>query len=218
MKTPSIGNILVPTDRMKQWFVFLSLSLAVAVLSACERKSEIRVYRVSKAPLEEPGPPQQNPMPANAPSPSMPEGMTSTIPARDSAAPQIKWKTPEGWSQVPPSSMRYASFKAGSDGKIDISVVTFSGEGGSDADNVNRWRQQIGLPPADPATIASNIASVKAADTTFSSVDIAGDASRTVAAWTRRDNRVWFLKATGPKDAVEKEKPNFVKFVESVRF
>ena len=114
--------------------------------------------------------------------------------------------------------MRYASFKAGSDGKIDISVVTFSGEGGSDADNVNRWRQQIGLPPADPATIASNIASVKSADTTFSSVDIAGDASRTVAAWTRRDNRVWFLKATGPKDAVEKEKPNFVKFVESVRF
>ena len=30
--------------------------------------------------------------------------------------------------------------------KIDISVVTFPGDGGSDADNINRWRQQIGLP------------------------------------------------------------------------
>src|SRR5438128_6406773 len=112
---------------MKQWFVFLSLSLAVAVLSACERKSEIRVYRVSKATLEEPGPAQQNAMPANAPSPSMPEGMASTMPPRDSNA-QIKWETPQGWSEVPPSSMRYASFKAGSDRTIDISVVTFPGE------------------------------------------------------------------------------------------
>ena len=32
------------------------------------------------------------------------------------------------------------------------------------------------------------------------------------------DGRVWFFKATGPNAAVEKEKPNFVKFIESVRF
>jgi len=218
MKISSIGNILVPTDRMKQWSVFLSLSLVLAALSACEKKAEIKVYRVSKAPLEEPQPEQQSAMPTNAASPPMPGGLAPAVPARDSAAPQIKWKTPEGWTEVPPSSMRYASFKAGSDSKIDISIVTFPGEGGSDGDNVNRWRQQIGLPPMSPAAVASQVVPLKGADATFSTVDIASADVRTIAAWTRRDGHVWFVKATGPGAAVEKEKSHFVKFVESVRF
>src|SRR5438132_4911085 len=213
MKTPSIGNILVSTDRMKQWFVFLSLSLVLAALNACEKNAEIKVYRVSKAPLEESAPEQQNAAPTNAASPPMPGGMAPGMPSRDSAAGQIKWKTPEGWSEVPASSMRYASFAVGNEnGKIDISVVTFPGEGGSDVDNVNRWRQQIGLPPMNPAAVASQVASLKGADATFSTVDIAGADARTIAAWTRRDGHVWFFKATGSGDAVEKEKPNFVKF------
>jgi hypothetical protein len=138
----------------------------------------------------------------------------------DSGAPRIQWKTPEGWTEVPPSSMRYASFSAPAEdgGKIDISIATFPGDGGSDADNVNRWRGQIGLAPVDASTVTSQVAPLKTADTTFSTTDIAGDKTRTIAAWTRRDGRVWFFKATGPNVAVEKEKPNFVKFIESVRF
>jgi len=134
-------------------------------------------------------------------------------------APQIKWETPDGWTEVPPSSMRYASFSAPTEGgKIDISVVTFPGDGGSDADNVNRWRGQMGLAPIDVSAVTSQVAPLKTAETTFSTADIAGDKIRTIAAWTRRDGRVWFFKATGPNAAVEKEKPNFVKFIESVRF
>ena len=40
-------------------------------------------------------------------------------------------------------------------GKIDISIVTFPGDGGNDLDNVNRWRQQIGLPPADESALSA---------------------------------------------------------------
>jgi hypothetical protein len=196
----------------------LICSVALLWLLGCDNKSEIKVYRVSKAPLEESGPAQQNAMPANAPSPSMPGGLAPAMSSRDSAASQIKWKMPDGWNEVPPSSMRYASFQAGADGKIDISVVVFPGEGGSDTDNVNRWRQQIGLRPLDEAAIRSEIVPVKAGGATFSAVDIAGEVSRTLAAWTRRDGRVWFFKATGPSDAVEKEKPSFLAFVQSVGF
>jgi hypothetical protein len=144
----------------------------------------------------------------------------AAAPLGDSGAPQIHWKAPDGWTEVPPSSMRYASFSAPAEegGKIDISIVTFPGDGGSDADNVNRWRGQIGLAPIDANAVTSQIALLKTADTTFSTTDIAGANTRTVAAWTRRDGRVWFFKATGPNAAVEKEKPNFVKFIESVRF
>jgi hypothetical protein len=144
----------------------------------------------------------------------------ATMPPQDAGAPQIKWNTPEGWTEVPPSSMRYASFSASEadSGKIDVSVVTFAGDGGSDANNVNRWRGQIGLPPVDEHSVNSQVTPLKTADTTFSMTDIAGAKARTIAAWTRHDGRVWFFKATGPNAAVEKEKPKFVKFIESVRF
>ena len=144
----------------------------------------------------------------------------SAIPSTENSSnPQIKWQTPQGWSEIPPSAMRYASFNAGAgESKIDISIVTFPGEGGNDTDNVNRWRQQIGLPPMSPAAVATQVASMKTSDGNFSSVDIAGSNSRTIAAWTRRDGHAWFFKATGPTAAIEKEKQNFVKFVESVKF
>src|SRR6476660_5175329 len=144
----------------------------------------------------------------------------AAAPPQTTSAPPIKWKAPEGWTEVPPSSMRYASFSAPADegGKIDISVVTFPGDGGNDADNINRWRGQMGLAPVDANAVTSQVAPLKTEDMTFSTTDIAGDKTRTIAAWTRRDGRVWFFKATGPTAAIEKEKPNFVKFIESVRF
>lgn len=144
----------------------------------------------------------------------------AAIPPQNAGAPQIKWEAPEGWTEVPASSMRYASFTAadGNGGKIDISIVTFPGDGGSDADNINRWRGQIGLASVDASAVTSHVTRLKTADTTFSTTDITGAKARTIAAWTRRDGRVWFFKATGPNAAVEKEKTNVVKFIESVRF
>lgn len=196
------------------------VGLAFVTLVSCEKSSEIKVYRVSKAPLEESEPEQQSAMPANAPSPSMPGGMGAPqMPVRDSAAARVKWTKPETWNEVPPSSMRYASFSSGAGGdKVDISVVTFRGEGGSDADNVNRWRQQLQLPPMSAAGIATQITPVKSEGLTFATIDIAGPNARTLAAWTRRDGGVWFFKATGPGSAVEKEKENFRKFIASIRF
>jgi hypothetical protein len=135
------------------------------------------------------------------------------LPAPMSDKPQIKWDVPADWSPGPASAMRYASFATPSN-NVDISVVTFPGDGGDDLGNINRWRQQLGLPPAD----ANNIVPLKTGEATFSTIDIPGGSARTVAAWTRKDGRAWFFKLTGPSAGVEKEKPNFVKFVQSVRF
>ena len=91
-----------------------------------------------------------------------PSQMAAAAP-QTTSAPPIKWKTPEGWTEVPPSSMRYASFSAPADegSKIDISVVTFPGDGGSDADNINRWRGQMGLAPVDANAVTSQVAALK---------------------------------------------------------
>jgi hypothetical protein len=140
--------------------------------------------------------------------------------AQNSGAPQIKWKTPEGWTEIPPSSMRYASFKAaGENGaKIDISIVTFPGDGGSDADNVNRWRGQIGLAPVDEKRVAGLIVRLNAGNADFSTLDMTGGDSRVIAAWMRRDGRSWFFKMSGPGPLVEREKPKFFDFLRSIEF
>jgi hypothetical protein len=150
----------------------------------------------------------------------------STASITDSAAPpanldklQVNWDVPQGWSSAAASAMRYASFTAEEKGeKADISVATFAGNGGSDADNVNRWRQQIGLPAVEASALDSMIVPLRAGETSFSTVDMAGATARVVAGWTRRDGRAWFFKLTGPKSVVEQERAKFIAFLQSVRF
>jgi hypothetical protein len=149
-----------------------------------------------------------------------PSTATMPIPPQDSAAPQIKWKTPKGWTEVPPSSMRYASFSASGedDAKIDISIVTCPGDGGSNADNVNRWRRQIGLAPLDDKEISTMIGPMNAGSANFSTIDMAGGDSRVIAAWTRSTGRSWFFKMSGPGPLIEREKPKFFDFLRSIQF
>jgi hypothetical protein len=186
----------------------LSALIGVMLLGACERDDQqIKVYRVSKAPLESPRPPDA----------AMPTNVSSPATESRTPAPAIKWEVPEGWSPAPASSMRYASFTAEKNGeKADISVVTFPGDGGSDADNVNRWRQQIGLGPVD--SVDAIIIPLHAGEIHFSTVDIAGATARVLAGWTRHDGRTWFFKMTGPPAIVEQEKSKFMAFLQSVRF
>jgi hypothetical protein len=64
----------------------------------------------------------------------------------------VTWKVPEGWKQEPGSSqMRYATFRVDpKDPSLELTVVALGNEGqaGEILPNVNRWRGQIGLPPA----------------------------------------------------------------------
>ena len=137
----------------------------------------------------------------------------------DSDKPQIKWEVPAGWSPAPASAMRYASFAVEKNGeKVDISIVTFPGDGGNDVDNINRWRQQIGLPAVGAEVLKSMIAPVRAADVQIDSVDMSSANARVLAGWTRHGGHAWFFKMSGPPALIEQEKPKFVAFLESVRF
>lgn len=149
------------------------------------------------------------------------ETSNTTIPSppENSDKPQIKWDVPAGWSPAPPSAMRYASFTVEKNGeKADISVVTFPGDGGSDVDNINRWRQQIGLPAVGPEVLQSLITPVHAGDVHIDTVDMSGASTRVLAGWTRHAGRAWFFKLNGPPVLVEQEKPKFVAFLQSIHF
>src|SRR5262249_10536321 len=61
--------------RFKEVIVLLCFSAALLV--SCEKNSEIKVYRVSKAPLVESAPQQQDAMPTNTAAPRMPGSLAS---------------------------------------------------------------------------------------------------------------------------------------------
>lgn len=138
--------------------------------TGCNKKPEIQVYRLEKAPMEADastvattvGPggagstnsggsaampaPAAGAMPPMAGMPGMPGGAAAVPPAE---MPATTSTPPAGWVSQPPSAMRLASFLAkGADGAVvDISLVTLGGAAGGVLENVNRWLNQLGQPP-----------------------------------------------------------------------
>jgi len=122
--------------------------------------------------------------------------------------------------------MRAASFRvAGKDGKqADVSVIPLPGLAGSDLDNVNRWRGQVGLPAVSDAELVKLAQPVQIASQSANLYEQAGsnagsgDKTRILAAITRRDGMAWFFKMTGDDGLVAEQKPAFIDFLKSVSF
>src|SRR5438034_8390163 len=126
--------------RISKHFI-IYLCLFSALLVSCEKNSEIKVYRVSKAPLEQSAPQQQDAMPTNTAAPRMPSGL---VPTAETAV-----TTPPNWESQPLSQMRQASFLVRGDNGavVDISLVSLGSAAGDVLENVNRWLGQLGQPP-----------------------------------------------------------------------
>lgn len=206
------------------------LTLAVALLAAGCGRDEVKVYQVSKDQSAPPATPAAGDnSSANAMPPGHPDVSGSMsdagIPMTRPATPQLSYTKPAAWTEVPPSTMRVASFKvAGPDGKdVDISVIPLPGLAGSDEANVNRWRGQLGLEALSPEDLQ------KAAET----VDVGGQPGalydivnpndnnapvRIIAVIQRRDDTAWFYKMMGDATLVEQQKPAMVEFLKSIKF
>ncbi len=197
---------------MRRAQLFQILLLLALALPACDRDDGIQVYKVSKpdevAPLA--------PTPAQ-PMPGLP-GMAGTVPTPPPSAEAPKWELPAEWDEKAPGAMRQASFSAGQNGEVDISVTAFPGEVGGDLANVNRWRRQLGLDPIDETTLARDTQTVKTRETELKYVELPGADQATLAGWTLHHGQSWFFKMTGPKAAVAAEQARFRAFLESVTF
>src|SRR5262252_2788424 len=118
----------IVSSRMRTGLV--SLGLIAVLISSCNRKSEIKVYRIAKAPLEESasgqGPAMGPGMPTNAQSPGE---LAAPAPIFTGTA-----VVPPNWEPQPPSQMRQASFMVKGDkgAVVDISLVSL----GTSAANV----------------------------------------------------------------------------------
>jgi hypothetical protein len=133
------------------------------------------------------------------------------------AAP-IRWTVPEGWQELAPNSIRIGNFVVtGKNGaKAEVAVTSFPGMVGTELDNVNRWRRELGLEPVEQSAVASEPVTVDSFDGKL--YDIAGSSARTVVASVARNGAMWFFKMRGDAGTVAAAKPAFADFLKSVHF
>jgi hypothetical protein len=133
------------------------------------------------------------------------------------AAP-IHWTLPEGWQQLPPDGIRLGNFAVPGKGGATaaVAITSFPGEVGTELDNVNRWRQQLGLAPVEEGGVTSDPVTVDSAEGKL--FDISGSTARTVVALVHRNGASWFFKMTGDIGAVADAKADFMKFLKFVVF
>ncbi len=208
-------------DKIARLFLLTPLLVLAA---GCHRDS-VQVYTVSTD--QDQPPPLAQTAPTNMVTSTLPPGHpdissmpVSGAPAADQSVSPITFTMPPGWTEVPPSEMRVASFKvSGADGKqADVSVVPLPGMAGGDAANVNRWRGQVGLETISDEQIQSAAENIQAAGQAAQLYDIGGATSRILGVIQHRDGNAWFFKMTGDPALVEDQKSNFVAFLTSISF
>ncbi|MFN0128852.1 MAG: hypothetical protein ACKV19_19445 [Verrucomicrobiales bacterium] len=149
------------------------------------------------------------------------------VPLIDSlpAAQEYRWTLPPGWMEKPATQFRRANFAFGSSGEGECYLSMTQG---SELENVNRWRLQMGQPPLDEEAFAAlprrDIFGFPAAfvDLTGTYTGAAGAApveGTRLLGVVRADHDVTLtVKMTGPADLVASHAANFDTFVASLRF
>jgi hypothetical protein len=171
------------------------------------------------------------PLPAGHPpiDASVSSGNLTAPPAAAGAEPtgpsvSLAWIPPDGWVQKPLSPMRKGSFAIrGTNGgpDADLSIIAFPGAAGGLLDNINRWRDQVKLPPLAAGELNANTMTVESGPLRFTVVDFAGNLgesrTRIIGAVLPLGAESYFFKLMGPDALVASQKEAFVAFLKTVK-
>jgi hypothetical protein len=190
----------------------LTAGALLVVLAGCGR-DDVSHYRVPKQ--------AGSPAGETIPGAGMP-GMAGSVPPPPdvSTTGELQWALPKGWTDSRAGGMRYATLKPTAPGKIDVSVTVFPGPAGGEIANVNRWRNQIGLPPVDEAALARDRKALKSPAGSVAIFDYTSDGqtkTRLVAAILFAGGNSWFVKMVGDAGPVAASRADFIRLLESLR-
>ena len=151
---------------------------------------------------------------------------TASSPAAPFSTPAshaVTWSAPASWTPKPLGQMRKGSFSLPGAGgsEADLSIISFPGDAGGIADNLNRWRGQVQLPPLDPAELASSAHTIANAGLRFTIVDYVGTTTtgptRLIGAVLPFEKETYFFKLLGPEPVVAQHKDAFMDFLKTVK-
>ncbi len=202
---------------------------ALAWMAAGCGKEEVRVYQAPQdAPASVASQPKSGASQNAGPngSPGSAGSSAASAEAAGSERPAVPWTVPAGWEEKPASGMRVASYAVKRpDGRsADISVVAMGGGAGGELENVNRWRNQIGLDPVTEADLAGLRSIIPAGNRQVVMYELDGKkavlddkyAARTLAAILPAGEMTVFFKITGENALVAEQKPQFLAWIKSV--
>jgi hypothetical protein len=133
----------------------------------------------------------------------------------------LTWVAPAHWKAKPASAMRKGSFAiSGEGGEADLSITAFPGNVGGDLANLNRWREQLQLPPIAQAEFEAAVQRLEPNGLKMTVVDLVGtgtNAQRILGAMIPHGSATWFVKLSGPDALVAKEKPAFLAFLNTIQ-
>ncbi|MDF1753124.1 MAG: hypothetical protein P1U89_10150 [Verrucomicrobiales bacterium] len=216
---------------MRQFFWFLTLPVALS-LTGCGGSAPIEISEVREID------------PANDfEIPVIAESDTSrfrykTSPSTDTrpvgpqgdnsdGSPKLTWNTPDGWKELPATSMREPNLRFGPNDEGECYVTRLSGAAGGLTANVNRWRKQVGAAELTDAEVAAlpkqtlfgEPATLVSVDGSFAGMGSAAKENYRLHGLilTVADSMVT-VKMTGPKDLVAENEAKFGAFCASLDF
>lgn len=217
-------------SRLPIWIV-VPLFCALA-LAGC-RDEQAVTYRVPKESHAAPAAPAAS-TPASAPMASG-SGAAPATPADAQAAmaaqavptagdDALAWSAPAHWQAGPTKPMRKATFLvpagAGVTGSAELAITAFPGDVGGNLANVNRWRQQLGLPGIAAADLGAALQHLHVGALHVDVVELVGAAEprqRVLGAIVPVAGATWFFKLSGPDALVAAEKEAFLAFLHTLK-
>ena len=141
----------------------------------------------------------------------------TTIPQTETPAGSSQWKIPKDWKEVPPGQMQVAKFSVPANGssKADVTISVFPNSTGGTLGNINRWRGQLGLPPASEAEAEKIVTKLDDKNPDSILVDMINNGRQLIGAIVPRGGQWYFFKLLGDASAVAPQKDAFIAFAKS---
>ena len=164
----------------------------------------------------------------------------NSAPASQTAAGEVSYKVPEGWTvEKPASEMRVAQYKlpkADGDSEDALLVVYYfgPGQGGTPQANIERWVNMVKQPDGSPSTDKAKTETLTVNGLKVSTVDVQGNYSggmsqdsapkdsksiyRLRGAVVETPKGSYFVKLTGPEKTVGHWEQSFNDYIKSFEF
>ncbi|MEM8783097.1 MAG: hypothetical protein AAGE65_09615, partial [Planctomycetota bacterium] len=194
----------------------IALGLLATAPGCGESENEVRVYT---ARIDPPAPPitGQAAAPLSAPA-AAPSPVLANAGSGGPRPQELAWTLPAefGFRDTGESNQfRLTTLRAGDpndpDAALEVAVSRVPGAAGTITGNVNRWRQQLGLPPLTQEQVVPVVdyANNEAVPGFFTRIEAENGEAATMIAWFQLEDASWFLKANGTPEALDTPREGF---------
>lgn len=115
--------------------------------------------------------------------------------------------------------MRIATLRPAKHPSVEVTIIALEGPAGGELANVNRWREQIGLPPVDAAALGSTRKRVasKAGEVIVHELLSPSGEGIIAGIVAPPAGYTWFLKMVGDSKSMSVVRENFLQWIGSIR-